>query len=86
MVYRDRASNLPYLLEGESGGVSLRTFEERLLQGKDHQEMVLLPLLGFEQDVTERGHRASLGQFVQARFQGHTPRTARTLLHAAHTA
>jgi hypothetical protein len=44
MVLRDRSSNVPYLLEGDESGVTLRTFEERLLQGADHQEMVLLPL------------------------------------------
>eukprot|EP00325_Prymnesiales_sp_UTEX-LB-985_P034545 CAMPEP_0174729726 /NCGR_PEP_ID=MMETSP1094-20130205/54263_1 /TAXON_ID=156173 /ORGANISM="Chrysochromulina brevifilum, Strain UTEX LB 985" /LENGTH=227 /DNA_ID=CAMNT_0015931885 /DNA_START=53 /DNA_END=736 /DNA_ORIENTATION=+ len=66
MVYRDRASNVPYLLEGHASGVSLRTFEERLLQGKDHQELLLLPLQGLDRDVTQRGHRAKLGQFVQS--------------------
>ena len=35
---------VPYLLEGGAGGVTMRTYEERLLQGIDHQEIMLLPL------------------------------------------
>ena len=35
IVVRDRG--VPYLLEGNSGGVTMRTYEERLLQSRDHQ-------------------------------------------------
>ena len=44
MVVRDRATSVPYLLEGTASGVTMRTYEERLLQSSDHQELVLLPL------------------------------------------
>ena len=46
IVYREPKTNVPMLLEGGPGGVSLRTFEERLMQGTDHQEVLLLPLRG----------------------------------------
>ena len=42
IVVRDRG--VPYLLEGNSGGVTMRTYEERLLQSHDHQEVTVLPL------------------------------------------
>ena len=42
IVVRDRG--VPYLLEGNSGGVTMRTYEERLLQSRDHQEVTVLPL------------------------------------------
>ena len=64
MVFRDRTSNVPYLLEGSATGVTLRTFEERLLQDTDHQEVMLLPLRGMEDRVTPKGHREELGRFV----------------------
>lgn len=35
---------VPYLLEGGPNGVTMRTYEERLLQGTDHQEIIVLPL------------------------------------------
>ena len=44
MIVRDRASGVPWVLEGTEHGVRMRTFEERLLQDADHQEMLLLPL------------------------------------------
>ena len=36
--------NVPYLLEGGATGVTMRSYEERLMQGSDHQEVMLLPL------------------------------------------
>lgn len=41
-----RKDGIPYLLEGDARGVTLRTFEERLLQDDDHQEITVLPLRG----------------------------------------
>ena len=32
MVVRDRITDVPYLLEGDASGVTLRTYEERLMQ------------------------------------------------------
>jgi len=64
MVYRDRMSNVPMLLEGEGAGVTLRTFEERLMQGTDHQEVLLLPLRGVE-STTVDGDQPRLASFVQ---------------------
>ena len=43
---------VPYLLEGSERGVTLRTFEERLLQGTDHQEVTVLPLRGTDPNRT----------------------------------
>lgn len=39
---------VPFLLEGGAEGVTMRTYEERLLQGADHQEVMLLPLRNLE--------------------------------------
>lgn len=39
-----REAGVPYLLEGGRSGVTMRTYEERLLQSTDHQEVLLLPL------------------------------------------
>ena len=32
VVVRDRITDVPYLLEGDASGVTLRTYEERLMQ------------------------------------------------------
>lgn len=65
MVVRDRATNVAYLLEGDSAGVTMRTYEERLLQSTDHQEMVLLPLRGADNKVTAEHRSRALGRFVE---------------------
>lgn len=46
LVVRDEATDVPYLLEGTSRGVTLRTYEERLMQGGDLAEVKVYPLLG----------------------------------------
>ena len=69
VVVRDAASDVPYLLEGRDGRVTLHTFEERLLQGTDHQEVLLLPLRGLDR---ERG-RPALKSLTQVR----SPRSTR---------
>lgn len=72
MVFRDRASDVPMLLEGDGKGVTLRTFEERLMQGTDHQEMTLLPLRGLP-DASTDGHEPKLAKFVKVRADHHKP-------------
>ena len=62
MVHIDRRSNLPMLLEGDSSGVTMRTFEERLMQGTDHQEMIVLPLRGAQGPAAAA---ETLGSFVK---------------------
>ena len=61
-------TSVPYLLEGSASGVTMRTYEERLLQSSDHQELVLLPLRGADgpagATVAERRSHA-LGKFVE---------------------
>ena len=37
VVLRDHSSGVPYVLEGDTAGVRLRSYEERLLQAQDHQ-------------------------------------------------
>ena len=37
VVLRDQSSGVPYVLEGDTSGVRLRSYEERLMQGQDHQ-------------------------------------------------
>lgn len=56
-----RKDGVPYLLEGDARGVTLRTFEERLLQGSDHQEITVLPLRGTDGDQT----RKAMSSFVK---------------------
>ena len=51
IVVQDQSSKVPYLLEGCEKGVTLRTFEERLVQDADHQEMLLVPLRGLPNDA-----------------------------------
>ena len=68
IVVHDRG--VPYLLEGGSEGVKMRTFEERLLQGKDHQEMTVLPLRTATAGTTtgsadEERRATALGDFVK---------------------
>jgi len=46
LVIRDEATDVPYLLEGTSRGVTLRTYEERLMQGGDLAQVTLHPLVG----------------------------------------
>lgn len=46
LVVRDEATDVPYLLEGTPRGVSLRSYEERLMQGRDISEVRVLPLIG----------------------------------------
>lgn len=65
MVFTDRPSSLPMLLEGDGGGVRLRTFEERLMQGTDHLEITLLPLRGSDSS-SHGGRRLKLSSFIQA--------------------
>ena len=57
IVVRDRG--VPYLLEGGASGVTMRTYEERLMQGKDHQEVMLLPLRTAASGEGEERRRAS---------------------------
>lgn len=68
IVVRDRATSVPYLLEGTASGVTMRTYEERLLQSSDHQELVLLQLRGADgpaaAEAADRRSRA-LGNFVE---------------------
>ncbi len=61
VVLRDRATGVPWLLEGGRRGVTMRTYEERLLQGDDHQEVLLLPLRGA---ARAEGASAALHEFV----------------------
>ena len=74
VVVHDRG--VPYLLEGENGGVTMRTYEERLLQGNDHQEVMVLPLRGGggesggggDEDGESRRRTAALSKFVEVRL------------------
>ena len=50
---------VPYLLEGSANGVTMRTYEERLLQGIDHQEVMLLPLRTANRDGDLSANQAS---------------------------
>lgn len=69
-----RKNGVPYLLEGEGGGVTLRTFEERLLQSTDHQEVLLLPLRGADDsDDAKRQRSGRLGRFVDELGLQRTP-------------
>ena len=71
IVYRDPTTHVPMLLEGEAHGVSLRTFEERLMQGTDHQEVLLLPLRGVNGDTQSANHR-KMGDFVKVSDESQT--------------
>ena len=64
IVYREPKTNVPMLLEGGPKGVSLRTFEERLMQGTDHQEVLLLPLRGADGQAQSDKHQ-KLAIFVK---------------------
>ena len=46
-------------LEGGAGAVTMRTYEERLMQGKDHQEVMLLPLRTAASGEGEERRRAT---------------------------
>ena len=81
VVFRDRVTNVPYLLEGDQNGVTLRTFEERLLQGSDHQEVQVLPLRGAESDIDDKGRRPALGRFVDVCAMPRRTAAACAMLH-----
>ena len=74
LVLRDRVTDVPYLLEGQLTGTTLRTYEERLLQGGDHDEVLVLPLRGVER-TTARLDR--LDALLQARARTPRARSAR---------
>ena len=40
LVVRDRKTDIPYVLEGNLQGVTMRTYEERLMQGSDFDEVL----------------------------------------------
>eukprot|EP00967_Tisochrysis_lutea_P031323 scaffold36891_cov26-Tisochrysis_lutea.AAC.1 len=46
LVVRDERTDVPYLLEGTPRGVTLRSYEERLMQSGDLSEVKLYRLLG----------------------------------------
>jgi hypothetical protein len=56
---------VPFLLESTARGVTLRTFEERLLQSTDYQELTLLPLRGAAREGTdEDSTNATINQVI----------------------
>lgn len=75
LVLRDRVTDVPYLLEGQLSGTTLRTYEERLLQGGDHDEVIVLPLRGVERSSVRLGRLDALLQararHPRARFTRH---------------
>ena len=73
VVVRDASSDVPYLLEGRGGRVTLHTFEERLLQGADHQEVLLLPLRGLDRGLS----RPRLSSLIQVRGSAREPASRR---------
>ena len=65
-VLRDSVTDVPYLLEGGLSGVTMRTYEERLLQnGGYREEMTLLPLRGLESSTAAQPAR--MDALLQAR-------------------
>ena len=62
MVVREPSTNVLFLLEGDAGGVTMRSYEERLMQGSDHQEVLLLPL---RNGPAADRRREALGGFVK---------------------
>ncbi|KAL1524669.1 hypothetical protein AB1Y20_019555 [Prymnesium parvum] len=63
IVMRDPKSNVPYILEGDSAGVRFRTYEERLMQSTDHQELLWLPLRGLPDGHTRTSMETLIKDF-----------------------
>ena len=65
LVVRDRKTDVPYLLEGRPSGTTLRTYEERLMQGSN-DEVVVLPLRGVERTPAQLARLDALLQAPRA--------------------